>query len=77
MEEPSTEDGTSRVGEVSIPGEGTRRRNVTLDWSYIDSEELRRRKQVRAGAQRELAKSVNQVSDALIVGKDMSGDTSR
>ena len=66
MEEPATEDGSSGVGGVLIPGE----RNVTLDWSDIDSEELRRRKQRRASAKRELTKAVNRVSNALIVGGD-------
>eukprot|EP00794_Sanderia_malayensis_P011497 gene11497-12692_t len=69
MEEPRTDE-TSLVGEELHLGERTRRRNVTLDWGGIDSEKLRRLKQARASAKRELTKAVNRVSDALIVNED-------
>eukprot|EP00794_Sanderia_malayensis_P007648 gene7648-8488_t len=69
MEEPRTDE-TSVVGEELHLGERTRRRNGTLDLGDIDSEKLRRLKQARTSAKRELTKVVNRVSDALIVNED-------
>ena len=51
-------------------GERIRRRNLTLDWEGIDLERLRRLKQVRANAKRELTNAIKRVSNALTVGEE-------
>ena len=56
--------------EQLLSGERMRRRNLTLDWEGVDAESLRRLKQLRANAKRELTKAVKQVSQALTVGGD-------
>ena len=53
-----------------ISGEPLRRRNLTLDWEGIDLGRLRRLKQVRAIAKRELTNAIKRVSNALTVGED-------
>eukprot|EP00112_Aurelia_sp_Birch-Aquarium-sp1_P012096 Seg2541.3 transcript_id=Seg2541.3/GoldUCD/mRNA.D3Y31 product="hypothetical protein" protein_id=Seg2541.3/GoldUCD/D3Y31 len=70
MDEQTIGHETTLDDEQLISGERMRRRNLILDWEDVDLERLRRLKQLRANAKRELRKAIKRVSEALTVGDD-------
>ena len=67
MNEQTFREEKTSIDEALISGVDVRSENPNMDDGGVVSKELKRLKQVRANAKRELTKTINRVSDSLTV----------
>ena len=67
MNEQTFREEKTSIDEALISGVDVRSENPNMDDGGVVSKELKRLKQIRANAKRELTKTINRVSDSLTV----------